>query len=128
MVILHSDLNNFYATVERSLFPELAGKPVAVCGDKEARHGIVLAKSEEAKAFGVRTGDVIWEAKRKCPGLIIRPVRFPEYVKRSRQVRDIYARFTDLIEPFGIDECWLDVTHSKIFGNGEQIAEKSAAR
>ena len=124
MVILHSDLNNFYATVERSLFPELAGKPVAVCGDKEARHGIVLAKSEEAKAFGVRTGDVIWEAKRKCPGLIIRPVRFPEYVKRSRQVRDIYARFTDLIEPFGIDECWLDVTHSKIFGNGEQIAEK----
>ncbi len=124
MVILHSDLNNFYATVERSLFPELAGKPVAVCGDKEARHGIVLAKSEEAKAFGVRTGDVIWEAKRKCPGLIIRPVRFPEYVKRSRQVRDIYARFTDLIEPFGIDECWLDVTHSKIFGNGERIAEK----
>lgn len=124
MVILHSDLNNFYATVERSLFPELAGKPVAVCGDKEARHGIVLAKSEEAKAFGVRTGDVIWEAKRKCPGLIIRPVRFPEYVRRSRQVRDIYARFTDLIEPFGIDECWLDVTHSKIFGNGEQIAEK----
>lgn len=124
MVILHSDLNNFYATVERSLFPELTGKPVAVCGDKEARHGIVLAKSEEAKAFGVRTGDVIWEAKRKCPGLIIRPVRFPEYVKRSRQVRDIYARFTDLIEPFGIDECWLDVTHSKIFGNGEQIAEK----
>lgn len=124
MVILHSDLNNFYATVERSLFPELVGKPVAVCGDKEARHGIVLAKSEEAKAFGVKTGDVIWEAKRKCPGLIIRPVRFSEYVKRSRQVRDIYARFTDFIEPFGIDECWLDVTHSKIFGNGEQIAEK----
>ncbi len=124
MVILHSDLNNFYATVERSLFPELVGKPVAVCGDKEARHGIVLAKSEEAKAFGVKTGDVIWEAKRKCPGLIIRPVRFREYVRRSRQVRDIYARFTDFIEPFGIDECWLDVTHSKIFGNGEQIAEK----
>ncbi len=121
---MHSDLNNFYATVERSLFPELVGKPVAVCGDKEARHGIVLAKSEEAKAYGVKTGDVIWEAKRKCPGLIIRPVRFPEYVKRSRQVRDIYARFTDLIEPFGIDECWLDVTHSKIFGDGARIAEK----
>ena len=121
---MHSDLNNFYATVERSLFPELVGKPVAVCGDKEARHGIVLAKSEEAKAYGVKTGDVIWEAKRKCSGLIIRPVRFSEYVKRSRQVRDIYARFTDLIEPFGIDECWLDVTHSKIFGDGARIAEK----
>lgn len=124
MVVLHSDLNNFYATVERKLFPELAGKPVAVCGDPQARHGIVLAKSEEAKAFGVRTGDVIWEARRKCPGLVIRPVRFPEYVKYSRAVRDIYARFTDYIEPYGIDECWLDVTHSKIFGSGEEIAER----
>ena len=124
LVVLHSDLNNFYATVEKKLFPELAGKPVAVCGDKEARHGIVLAKSEEAKAFGVKTGDVIWEAQRKCPGLIIRPVRFSEYVKQSRAVRDIYARYTDLIEPFGIDECWLDVTHSTIFGSGEEIAER----
>ena len=114
--VLHSDLNNFYATVEKKLFPELEGKPVAVCGDKEARHGIVLAKSEEAKKFGVKTGDVIWEAERKCPGIIIRPARFPEYVRLSRAVRDIYARYTDLIEPFGIDECWLDVTHSGVFG------------
>lgn len=124
LVVLHSDLNNFYATVEKKLFPELAGKPVAVCGDKEARHGVVLAKSEEAKAFGVKTGDVIWEAQRKCPDLIIRPVRFSEYVKQSRAVRGIYARYTDLIEPFGIDECWLDVTHSTIFGSGEEIAER----
>lgn len=122
--VLHSDLNNFYATVERKLYPELAGKPIAVCGDKEARHGIVLAKSEEAKKFGVKTGDVIWEAQRKCPGLVIRPARFHEYVRWSRAVRDIYARYTDLIEPFGIDECWLDVTHSKIFGDGERIAER----
>lgn len=121
---MHSDLNNFYATVEKKLYPELAGKPIAVCGDKEARHGIVLAKSEEAKKFGVKTGDVIWEAQRKCPGLVIRPARFSEYVRWSRAVRDIYARYTDLIEPFGIDECWLDVTHSKIFGSGEQIAER----
>lgn len=127
MIVLHSDLNNFYATVECSLFPELRGKPVAVCGDPQARHGIVLAKSEEAKKFGVRTGDVIWEAKRKCPGLIIRPVRFSEYVLRSRQVRDIYARFTDRIEPYGIDECWLDVTHSGIFGDGKTIAESIRA-
>ncbi len=122
--VLHSDLNNFYATVEKKLFPDLAGKPIAVCGDREARHGIVLAKSEEAKKFGVKTGDVIWEAERKCPGLIVRPARFPEYVRYSRAVRDIYARYTDLIEPFGIDECWLDVTHSKIFGSGEEIAER----
>lgn len=122
--VLHSDLNNFYAAVERKLFPELAGKPIAVCGDREARHGIVLAKSEEAKKFGVKTGDVIWEAQRKCPGLIIRPARFPEYVRLSRAVRGIYARYTDLIEPFGIDECWLDVTHSRIFGNGKEIAER----
>ena len=122
--VLHSDLNNFYATVEKKLFPDLAGKPIAVCGDREARHGIVLAKSEEAKKFGVKTGDVIWEAERKCPGLIVRPARFPEYVRYSRAVRDIYARYTDLIEPFGIDESWLDVTHSKIFGSGEEIAER----
>ena len=122
--VLHSDLNNFYATVEKKLFPDLAGKPIAVCGDREARHGIVLAKSEEAKKFGVKTGDVIWEAERKCPGLIVRPARFPEYVRYSRAVRDIYARYTDLIEPFGIDECWLDITHSKIFGSGEEIAER----
>ncbi len=124
MVVLHSDLNNFYATVEKKLFPELEGKPIAVCGDKEMRHGIVLAKSEEAKRFGVKTGDVIWEARRKCPGLIIRPVRFGVYEEQSRAVREIYGRFTDLVEPFGIDECWLDVTHSKTFGTGEEIAEK----
>ena len=123
-VILHSDLNNFYATVETKLFPELAGKPIAVCGDKESRHGVVLAKSEEAKRFGVRTGDVIWEAQRKCPGLVVRPVRFHEYGRASRAVREIYGRFTDRVESFGIDECWLDVTHSRIFGSGEQIAER----
>ena len=126
-VILHSDLNNFYASVEVKLFPEYAGKPLAVCGDKEARHGIVLAKSEQAKKFGVRTGDVIWAAQRKCPGLIVRPVRFAEYERESRAVREIYGRFTDRIEPFGIDECWLDVTNSRVFGSGEQIAEKIRA-
>ena len=127
MVILHSDFNNFYASVERKLFPELAGKPVAVCGDPELRHGIVLAKSEEAKARGVKTGDVIWEAKRKCPGLIIRPARFSEYARYSRAGREIYARFTDQIEPFGMDECWLDVTRSSVFGSGEEIAERIRA-
>lgn len=127
MIVLHSDLNNFYASVERKLFPALVGKPIAVCGDREARHGVVLAKSEEAKRCGVRTGEAIWEAQRKCPGLILRPVRFHEYEENSRLVREIYARYTDRIEPYGIDECWLDVTHSGVFGSGEQIAERIRA-
>ena len=113
-IIIHSDLNNFYATVERVLNPSLAGKPVAVCGNKEERRGIVLAKSEEAKRFGVKTGDAVWQAQKKCPGIIIVPPNFPEYVKYSRAVKKIYARYTDLIESFGIDECWLDLTHSTL--------------
>lgn len=123
-VILHSDLNNFYASAECILFPEFKNQPLAVCGDEKARHGIVLAKSEEAKKYGVRTGDVIWEAKRKCPHLVIRPARFSVYTKLSKEVRDIYGRFTDHIEPFGIDECWLDVTKSGVFGSGYEIAEQ----
>ena len=111
-IVLHSDLNNFYASVERILNPGLCGKPVAVCGNEEERHGIVLAKSEEAKKFGVRTGDTVWQAKRKCSSIIIVRPHFPEYMKYSRRVKEIYARYTDLIENYGIDECWLDVTHS----------------
>ncbi len=111
-IIVHSDLNNFYASVERIMNPELAGKPVAVCGNKEERHGIVLAKSEEAKKFGVKTGDTVWQAQRKCPDVIVVPPHFPEYMSVSRAVKAIYARYTDLIESFGIDECWLDLTAS----------------
>jgi len=111
-IVIHSDLNNFYATVEKKLHPELAGKPVAVCGSKEERRGIVLAKSEEAKRFGVKTGDTVWQAQRKCPDIICVPPHFDEYMKHSRKVKAIYARYTDLIESYGIDECWLDVTHS----------------
>lgn len=126
--ILHVDLNNFYASVERVLYPELIGKPLAVCGDKEARHGIVLAKCELAKAAGVKTGDTIWQAQKKCPALLVRPPRFAEYVHYSKLVRNIYAEFTDYIEPFGIDECWLDVSKSQIFGSGEQIAQQIQAK
>lgn len=111
-IIIHSDLNNFYASVERKLHPELIGKPVAVCGSKEDRRGIVLAKSEEAKRFGVKTGDTIWQAQRKCPDIVCVPPHFDEYMRHSREVKAIYARYTDLIESYGIDECWLDVTHS----------------
>lgn len=121
--ILHCDLNSFYASVEIYLNPELRGKPVAVCGNKEERHGIVLAKSDPAKKCGVKTGEAIWEAQRKCPNLIIVPPQYSEYVDFSRRVRDIYEEYTDLVEPFGMDECWLDVTGSRLlFGNGEKIA------
>lgn len=113
-IIIHSDLNNFYASVEKKLNPELAGKPVAVCGNKEERHGIVLAKSEEAKKFGVKTGDAIWQAQRKCPDIIVVPPHFELYIKYSREVREIYARYTDLIENYGIDECWLDLSTSTL--------------
>lgn len=119
-IIIHSDLNNFYASVERRLDPTLCGKPVAVCGDREARHGIVLAKSEEAKKFGVKTGEPIWQAQRKCPDLVTVPPHFDIYIKYSKAVRGIYARYTDLIESYGIDECWLDIsTSTRLFPDYE---------
>ena len=124
-IILHCDINNCYASVECAEQPELHGKPVAVCGDVEERHGIVLAKSIEAKAFGVQTGETVWQAKMKCPSLIIVPPHFDLYMQYSNKVRNIYSRFTNQIESFGIDECWLDVTAStKLFGSGMEIAEK----
>lgn len=124
-VILHSDLNNFYASVECMLHPELRGRCVAVCGSEEDRHGIVLAKNQEAKAMGVKTAETIWQARIKCPGLLVVSPHFDEYKKYSNIVRNIYRRYTDMIEPFGLDECWLDVTGSRmLFGSGIEIAEK----
>ncbi len=121
--ILHCDLNSFYASVEIYLNPSLKGKAVAVCGNKEERHGIVLAKSDEAKMCGVKTAETIWEAQKKCPGLIIIPPHYEKYVEFSKKVRNIYEEYTDMVEPFGMDECWLDVTASeRLFGNGECIA------
>ena len=123
-VILHSDLNACYASIECMLNPLLKGKPVAVAGSVEERHGIILAKSQEAKVCGVRTGEAVWQAKLKCPDIVLVPPHYDEYIKYSSFVRDIYRRYTDLIEPFGLDEAWLDVTGSqRLFGNGWQIAE-----
>ncbi len=122
--ILHCDANNFFASVSAKLHPQYRGKPIAVCGDPEKRHGIVLAKSQEAKKYGVATGDVIWEAKQKCPDLLIVPAEYDKYIEYSNMLFEIYSRFTDRVECFGMDECWLDVTHSKIFGTGEEIANK----
>lgn len=124
-VILHSDMNCFYASVEMMLNPSLRGKPVAVCGSTEDRHGIVLAKSQKAKEAGVKTGMVNWEAKKCCPGLIVVPPQYDQYLKYSKLARAIYGRFTDLVEPYGMDECWLDVTESSyVGGDGMEIAKK----
>lgn len=123
--ILHCDLNNFYASVEQKLHPEYDGMPLAVCGNPETRHGIVLAKNQLAKKAGVQTGETLWSARQKCPDIIFVPPHFDEYVKHSKQVFEIYTRFTDRVESFGIDECWLDVTGSeKLFGDGVTIANK----
>lgn len=127
MDILHCDLNNFYASVEQTLNPELNGKYVAVSGNPEARHGIILAKNTAAKKCGVQTGEAIWQAKQKCPELICVAPHFEYYVHFSKRVRAIYERYTDRVEGFGLDECWLDVTHSGIFGTPYEIAEKIRA-
>ncbi len=128
-VILHCDLNNFFASVECFLNPDLKDKNVAVCGSVEERHGIVLAKNEGAKSFGVKTGEAIWEAKLKCPDLVTVPPHYDQYVTFSKKVKKIYEEYTDMVEPFGIDECWLDITGSlQLFGSGEKIAEELRTR
>ena len=124
-IILHCDLNNFFASVSVLFNPTLKNMPVAVCGNKENRHGIVLAKNELAKSYGVKTAEAIFEAKSKCPDLIIVPPIYEKYEEYSKKVFEIYQRYTDMVEPFGIDECWLDVTGSTVlFGSGEEIANK----
>jgi DNA polymerase-4 len=119
--ILHCDLNGFFASVECLFRPELKQVPMAVCGSVENRHGIVLAKNELAKAYGIVTAETVWQAKRKCPDLVTVPPRHNEYGKYSRIVNAIYERYTDRVEPFGIDQSWLDVTGG---GDGREIADE----
>ena len=127
--ILHSDLNNFFASVECKDNPELLNVPMAVCGSKEKRHGIILAKNYPAKAYGIITGEPTWNALKKCPLLVTVPPHFSKYLEYSEKVRQIYRDYTNLIEPFGIDECWLDVTNSqKLFGPGLLIADNIRER
>ena len=125
-VILHCDLNNFYASVEQKAHPEYDGMPLAVCGDPEARHGIVLAKNMLAKAAGVQTGEAIWMSRKKCPGIVFVPPHYDEYVRYSKEIFALYTEFTDRVESFGLDECWLDVTGSlKLFGcDGKALADR----
>lgn len=123
-VILHCDMNGFYASVELLEHPELRDKPMAVSGDPDNRHGIILAKNQLAKEYGVVTAETIWKAKQKCPDLqLVRP-HMEKYRYYSGLINEIYQRFTDMVEPFSIDESWLDVTASqKLFGTGKEIAD-----
>lgn len=123
--ILHVDMNNFYASVETLFAPEYKDVPMAVAGDKESRHGIILAKNMLAKKKGVKTAEPIWQAMRKCPGLQICEPHHERYGEFSRRAKEIYSRYTDRVESFGLDECWLDVYGSGLlFGDGERIAQE----
>ena len=129
-IILHCDLNCFFASVELLDKPALQNVPVAVCGDPASRHGIILAKNEPAKRMGVQTAETVWQAKQKCPHLILLPPHHSLYADYSRRVNTIYGQYTDLVEPFGIDESWLDVTGSlHLFGgDARQLADDIRAR
>lgn len=127
-VILHCDLNCFYASVELLSHPDLRDIPTAVCGDPASRHGIILAKNEPAKRCGVQTAETIWQARKKCPGLVLLPSHHALYREYSKRVNAIYEQYTDLVEPFGIDESWLDVTGSLHLFGGDARALANALR
>ena len=128
-VILHCDVNSFYASVELLDYPELKDKPVAVSGSSDNRHGIILAKNEAAKRFGIVTAETTWQAMKKCPDLVLLPPNHKKYREFSIKLNKIYNMYTNLIEPFSVDESWLDVTASqKLFGNGEEIANSIRKR
>lgn len=123
--ILHCDLNSYYASVELLAHPELKNVPVAVCGDPEGRHGIILAKNEPAKRYGVVTAETIWQAKRKCPELVLLPPHHELYQEYYEKINQLYLSYTDQVEAFSIDESWLDVTGSlHLFGSGKDIADQ----
>lgn len=128
-VILHADLNSFYANVECLYRPELWHKPVAVCGDPQSRRGIILAKNEPAKKFGIKTGEAIWQARAKCPGLICLKADYPRYLQYSRLMRQLLGEYSDQVEPFGLDEAWLDVSGSaRLLGDGPYLADQIRGR
>ena len=127
-IILHSDLNCFYASVEMLYHPEYRDKPMAVSGDPDQRHGIILTANYLAKARGVRTGEAIWQARQKCPSLVTVPPDYSRYLRFSQMARKIYGDYTDQSEPFGIDEAWLDVTATPGVGDGKALADEIRGR
>ncbi|HBB61434.1 MAG TPA: DNA polymerase IV, partial [Lachnospiraceae bacterium] len=135
-IILHVDCNCFYASVEMLYHPELAGKPLAVGGDPEERHGIVLTANYIAKRQGVKTGMALWQARQCCPNLVFVPPRMYLYLRFSRMARSIYQEYSDKVESFGLDECWIDLTescailgdHTRTIENGYRIAQEISRR
>ena len=127
-VILHVDCNKFYASVECAQNPHLRYVPLAVGGDAEKRHGIVLTRNEIAASFGVKSAETLYQAKKKCPQLVVVPPNFPLYLQYSNRVREILSEYTDLVEPFGLDECWLDITHNYVHRDGFRTAEEIRRR
>ena len=127
-VILHSDINSCYVSVELLDRPELRGLPVAVGGYEKARHGIILAKSDEAKRCGVKTGMALWQARELCPDIIVLPPHYKKYEAVSHAARAIYADFTDRQEPFGLDESWLDITGCHAWKDGYLAAQEVRRR
>ena len=127
--ILHCDCNSYFASVESISRPELKSVPMAVCGDPESRHGIILAKNELAKSYGIKTAETIWQAKKKCPNLVLVAAHHHLYEEYSEKINHIYEQYTDLVEPFSIDESWLDVTGTvHKFGTGKEIADELRRR
>ncbi len=127
--ILHCDCNSYFASVESISRPELKSVPMAVCGDPESRHGIILAKNELAKSYGIKTAETIWQAKKKCPNLVLVASHHHLYEEYSEKINQIYEQYTDLVEPFSIDESWLDVTGTiHKFGTGKEIADELRRR
>lgn len=127
-VVLHSDINSYYVSIELLSRPELRGKPVAVAGSPEERHGIILASSQEAKRCGLRAGMAIWQAKQLCPELVTLPPHYDRYVEFALAAQALYADFTDLREPFGLDESWLDLTGCMAHRDGRLAAEEIRRR
>ena len=127
-VILHVDGNNFFASCECLLRPELKQVPMAVAGDPESRHGIILAKHQLAKAKGVQTAEPIWQAQRKCPGLVLVSPHRETYTQISRAMNQIFLRYTDLVEPASIDESYLDLTGSLHLLGGDALAAADQIR
>ncbi len=126
--ILHADLNSFYASVECLYHPELRDHCVAVGGHETQRHGIVLAKNQHAKDFGIKTGETLTDARRKCPQLVVVPPNFPLYLKVSRLARAIYGSYSDRVESFGIDEAWIDLSGHLHGRSGKEVADEIRAR
>ena len=123
-IILHCDCNSFYASVAEMKDPRLKDFPMAVCGDPKSRHGIILAKNQKAKAYGVKTAETLWQAREKCPDLVAVAPDYQEYRRMHNVLNNIYLQRTDLVEPFGIDESWLDITNSAhLFGTPCEIAD-----